>query len=112
MAKVCTYNPGVDCDGGECTGCGWYTGAVPVYTEIVVKKPQNPYWERVTAIADRQRAKGMKEYGKGLEDNPMAIMDRLEYMEEEMVDQLYYVEHVKEWVQDWLTKQKEAANDA
>jgi len=31
----------------------------------------------------------------------------LEYMEEEMVDQLYYVEHVKEWLKDWLIEREE-----
>lgn len=59
---------------------------------------QNPYWERICAIADKQRAKGVATYGQGLEDNPMKIIERLEYLEEELIDGLYYIEHVKEWL--------------
>ena len=46
----------------------------------------------------KQRAKGMKTYGKGLEDNPLSIIDRLEYLEEELIDALMYIEHIKSWV--------------
>jgi hypothetical protein len=49
-------------------------------------------------MAEKQRAKGMKTYGQGLEDNPMKIIERLEYLEEELIDGLYYIEHVKEWL--------------
>ena len=58
----------------------------------------NPYWERISAIADRQRAKGMATYGQGLESNPAAIMTRLEYLEEELIDGLMYIEWIKEWL--------------
>jgi hypothetical protein len=58
----------------------------------------NPYWERICGMAEKQRAKGMKTYGQGLEDNPMKIIKRLEYLEEELIDGLYYIEHVKEWL--------------
>ena len=58
----------------------------------------NPYWERICQLADKQRAKGMKTYGKGLEDNPLSIIDRLEYLEEELIDALMYIEHIKSWV--------------
>lgn len=49
-------------------------------------------------MAEKQRAKGMETYGQGLEDNPMKIIERLEYLEEELIDGLYYIEHVKEWL--------------
>ena len=33
----------------------------------------NPYWERITEISNRQREKGIKTYGQGLEqDKEMA----------------------------------------
>jgi hypothetical protein len=60
----------------------------------------NPYWERICQMAEKQRAKGMETYGQGLEDNPMEIIERLEYLEEELIDGLYYIEHIKEWLKD------------
>lgn len=56
----------------------------------------NPYWERICRMAEKQRAKGINTYGQGLEDNPMEIIERLEYLEEELIDGLYYIEHIKE----------------
>ena len=56
----------------------------------------NPYWERITATAERQRDKGIREYGQGLEANPADIMTRLTYLEEELVDALMYIEWIKE----------------
>ena len=65
---------------------------------VIGRKAKNPYWERILAIADRQRAKGMETYGQGLESNPAAIMTRLEYLEEELIDGLMYIEWIKEWL--------------
>ena len=59
---------------------------------------ENPYWERICAISERQRAKGINTYGKGLEDNPMSIVERLEYLQEELIDGLMYIEHIKSYL--------------
>lgn len=56
----------------------------------------NPYWRRITAIADRQRQKGIDTYGQGLEDNTAAMLTRIEYLEEELVDGLMYCEWMKD----------------
>lgn len=58
---------------------------------------ENPYWDRITEIADRQRAKGIATYGQGLEqfDAPNAVK-RIEYIEEELIDALMYLEWAKE----------------
>ena len=56
----------------------------------------NPYWERITATAERQRQKGIAEYGHGLECNPADIVTRLNYLEEELIDALMYCEWIKE----------------
>lgn len=56
----------------------------------------NPYWDRITAIAERQREKGITEYGQGLEDNPAGIVQRITYLEEELVDGLMYCEWIKD----------------
>lgn len=47
-------------------------------------------------MAEKQRAKGMETYGQGLEDNPMKIIERLEYLQEELVDALMYCEWIKD----------------
>ena len=62
----------------------------------------NPYWERICKLSDKQRAKGMETYGQGLESNPMGIAERLTYLEEELIDSLMYIEHIKEWIKDKL----------
>lgn len=66
----------------------------------LVQVADNPYWKRIEALAERQRAKGMSKYGQGLEMNPMGILERLEYLEEELMDALFYIEHIKEWLNE------------
>ena len=58
-------------------------------------RESNPYWLRICELADKQRAKGIRTYGKGLEDNPLSAEERLTYLEEELVDALMYIEHIK-----------------
>lgn len=59
----------------------------------------NPYWERICKLSEKQREKGMKTYGQGLEDNPLSIMERLTYLEEELIDGLMYIEHIKAYLE-------------
>lgn len=65
------------------------------------------YWDRITAIYNRQREKGLKKYGLPLEANPANIDTRLRYIEEELVDALMYCE----WVRDKLQEKGEKVND-
>lgn len=60
----------------------------------------NPYWERICKLSERQREKGMKTYGQGLEDNPLSIVERLTYLEEELIDGLMYIEHIKAYLEE------------
>lgn len=60
----------------------------------------NPYWKAIEALAEKQRAKGMSKYGMGLESNPVGIIERLEYLEEELIDGLMYIEHIKAYLQE------------
>lgn len=62
----------------------------------------NPYWERITEIAERQREKGITEYGQGLEHNAKDAVTRISYLEEELVDGLMYCE----WIKDALEKRR------
>lgn len=66
--------------------------------QCVVEQCNNPYWERIETIASRQRAKGLKKYGEGVEMNTDGILKRLEHLEEELVDALMYCE----WIKDYL----------
>lgn len=65
----------------------------------------NLYWDRISEMADRQREKGISTYGQGLEQfsTPNAIQ-RIEYIQEELIDALMYLEWTKE-------KLKEGASD-
>lgn len=66
---------------------------------ILDKADENPYWENVCAIAEKQRAKGILAYGKGIEDNPAEIITRIEYLQEELIDALMYCEWIKDYNQ-------------
>ena len=78
-----------------CKNCG-------VGSPLWTPKSGNPYWERITALADKQRAKGMSKYGQGLEVNPADILARINHLQEELIDGLMYCEWIKEWVQENL----------
>ena len=56
----------------------------------------NPYWDNICAIAERQRAKGINTYGKGIESNLADVLTRIEYLQEELVDALMYCEWIKD----------------
>lgn len=57
---------------------------------------KSDYWANVCEIQKRQTEKGVKKYGKRLEDNEdLSVIERLEYLEEELIDGLMYIEHIK-----------------
>ena len=82
--------------------CPFYNGTGGFYfdSKEYDTAPSNPYWQRICAIADRQRAKGMQTYGQGLEDNHADMVKRLNHLEEELIDGLMYCEWIKEWLRE------------
>lgn len=56
----------------------------------------NPYWERISALAAKQRNKGIEEYGRGIEEDTADINVRLDRIEEELIDALMYIEHLRD----------------
>lgn len=66
----------------------------------------NPYWERVCGIAEAQRAKGLKDYGQGIELNPADVHTRIHMALEELVDLAMYLC----WIDDKITE-KENKNE-
>lgn len=62
------------------------------------------YWEAITAINSRQEAKGKNKYGEALEDNTTLTREqRIEHMQEELIDALKYAEHLKQTFEDGYT---------
>lgn len=54
------------------------------------------YWDNVCRIQQKQVAKGIQTYGQTLEENTMLdARERIEMLEEELVDALQYLEHLK-----------------
>lgn len=86
---------------GEYVSVKNYSGLVLTFHESDIEiDPEaykvNPYWDNIQAIADAQRAKGINAYGQGLEANTeLDIEKTLTYLQEELIDALMYVEHVK-----------------
>lgn len=57
----------------------------------------DPYWSRITEMAQKQRNKGLEEYGKGIEEDTADVLTRLTRIQEELIDSLYYIEHLKDY---------------
>lgn len=54
------------------------------------------YWDNITKMYEKQRKKGIDTYGQTLEDNhSLTDIERLEYLEEELIDGLMYIERIK-----------------
>lgn len=54
------------------------------------------YWKNITDLKEKQTEKGLKEYGQVLEENQsIPTLTRITMVEEEMVDALMYLEHLK-----------------
>lgn len=96
MKKVffCFGKRGICYDTDRCDKCRHDSSIGGIHMNVE-NDEINPYWEKICELADKQRAKGIKTYGQGLEDNPMSIEDRLTYLQEELIDGLMYIEHIK-----------------
>ena len=59
----------------------------------------NPYWMNICKMNARQEAKGMEKYGEPLEENTtLTTTQRIEHAQEEAIDLLKYLEHLKKVV--------------
>ncbi len=54
------------------------------------------YWDNITELFKKQKEKGQNKYGFSLEANPAEIAERLNHLEEELIDGLMYIEWIKE----------------
>ena len=68
------------------------------------KKGHASYRDNIVELIDRQREKGLKKYGQTLEQNTtLSTLQRIEHAQEELVDALQYLEHLKQTQADKLT---------
>lgn len=59
------------------------------------------YWNNVTSIYQKQRERGLLEYGMTLEANvELTAVKRIEMAQEELVDTLLYLEHLKAKIEE------------
>ncbi len=62
------------------------------------------YWQNIAKINQKQEAKGVSKYGQNLEDNiTLSTVQRIEHLQEELIDGLKYCEHIKQTANDSLT---------
>lgn len=56
----------------------------------------NLYWQRISRMNAAQEEKGLAKYGQALEDNvTLSRTQRIEHAQEELIDALKYLEHLK-----------------
>lgn len=56
----------------------------------------NLYWQRISRMNVAQEEKGLAKYGQALEDNvTLSRTQRIEHAQEELIDALKYLEHLK-----------------
>lgn len=61
------------------------------------------YRDNILKLMEKQRAKGITKYGSVLEDNrTLSISQRIDHLEEELIDALMYCEHIREVLTDHL----------
>lgn len=54
------------------------------------------YWDNICEMQKKQTEKGIKTYGQTLEQNTnLTTLERIEYLQEELIDGLMYLEHLK-----------------
>jgi hypothetical protein len=77
-----------------------------LFERLPDSKSLSVYWSNICEMQERQTEKGLKKYGQVLEENTaMTILERLEYLQEELIDGLMYIEHIKASIDKMLTKE-------
>lgn len=95
--ETCAYYPPSSLNGKPCAYC---EPAAPLLSCYRAKKGdakvKEKYWDRITKLNERQEKKGKEKYGEILEENTtLTTEQRIEHLEEELIDGLKYCEHLK-----------------
>lgn len=62
------------------------------------------YTEAIIAVMARQCDKGLRKYGSLLENGPVNLVESVDHCIEEIVDTLYYLQHMKTLIQKEMSK--------
>ena len=54
------------------------------------------YRQNIIEKIDHQIDKGKRKYGQVLEQNDLTMEEKLDHLQEELVDALFYIEHLRE----------------
>ena len=81
----------------ECSGEGKILRDIKdIEREELFLLGRKTYWDRISALNERQEEKGRAKYGQDLEENvTMPTDQRIEHIQEELIDALKYLEHFK-----------------
>lgn len=93
-------------NGGDDTvrRCAEYLAEKHLQEDETEWQPPVDYWRNICGINARQEKKGVEEYGQRLEDNTtLSTTQRIEHAQEELIDALKYLEHLKVVTTDKLT---------
>lgn len=103
---ACPYTNGLESAARSDAFCKELRGCVACYAREYIEpgKDSGEYWTRICAINAKQEAKGLEKYGQILEDNTtLSRVQRVEHAEEEAIDLLKYLEHLKVTFEDELS---------
>ena len=97
ICETCAYYPPSSMGGKP---CGYCEPADPLLNCYMVKegneRVKETYWDKITKLNERQEKKGYEKYGVSLEENTtLTTEQRIEHLEEELIDGLKYCEHLK-----------------
>ena len=100
---VCPSSDGKDELGADVNKrCAEYIAEKELQTSDV--PPGGAYWRNICDINAQQEKKGAEKYGQTLEENTtLSAEQRIEHAQEELIDALKYLEHLKAVTGDKLT---------
>lgn len=66
--------------------------------DLDIQENKEEYREIIIKKMDKQTEKGINKYKAPLSEYPeIDIVTRLEHLEEELIDGLFYIEHILKW---------------
>ena len=84
--------------------CAEYVAEKHLQEDEIEWLPPVSYWRNICGINARQEKKGVEKYGQHLEENTtLSTVQRIEHTQEELIDALKYLEHLKAVAGDKLT---------
>ena len=74
------------------------------FIESLKRENNLSYWNSICLLNQRQESKGKAKYGESLEENTtLSTIQRIEHLQEELIDGLKYAEHLKQTATDTMS---------